>query len=195
MSTPAEKRERQERILAELSELGLALARDLQARALAAEDVATAGELGLAFQRVARSVRQTLALEAKLERDRQRDEREDRAAAERALAAHAERRRAQVRIAVKRYVRYEHSGYDAENLLHELDDRLDEDALHDLFAGEDDVDDHIARLCLELGVAPPGSEDAGAGSDAASAPAPEHPPPGEPQDAQADEPAPWRSSG
>jgi len=38
MSTPAEKRECQERILAELSELRLALARDLRARAFAGED-------------------------------------------------------------------------------------------------------------------------------------------------------------
>lgn len=56
-ATPTEMRERQERILAELSELGLALARDLQARALAADDAAEATELGLAFHRVARSVR------------------------------------------------------------------------------------------------------------------------------------------
>ena len=195
MSTPTEKRERQERILAELSELGIALARDLQARALAAEDVATASELGLAFQRVSRSVRQTLALDAKLERDRQRAEREDSADTERVQAAHAERRKAQVKIAVKRCVRYEHSGHDAENLLDELDDRLDEDALHDLFAGEDDIDVHIARLCEELGVAAPGSEDPGTSSDAASTPAPEHPPIGEPQEAQADEPSQWRSSG
>src|SRR5215218_9053697 len=76
MATPTAMRERQDRILGELSELGLALARDLQARALAAETVAEAADLGLAFQRVALSVRQALALEAKLERDRQAAERE-----------------------------------------------------------------------------------------------------------------------
>ena len=101
-----------------------------------------------------------------------------------------------MKIAVKRCVRYEHSGHDAENLLDELDDRLDEDALHDLFAGEDDINVHIARLCEELGVAAPGSEDSGSNSDTASTPAPEHPPIDEPQDAQVGEAAaPWRSSG
>src|SRR5258705_8925277 len=119
MSTAAEKQERQERILAELSELGLALARDLQARALAATDIAEASELGLAFQRVSRSVRQTLALEAKLERDRLRADREDRTEAQNARTAYAERRKTQVQVAVKRCIRYEHSGYDAENLLDE----------------------------------------------------------------------------
>ena len=159
MATASEKQARQERILAELSELGLALARDLQARALAASDIAEASELGLAFQRVSRSVRQTLALEARLERDRQRADREDRADSSHAATEYAERRKAQVKIAVKRCVRYEHTGVDAENLLDELDDRLDEDALHDVFAGDDPIEDFIARMCGELGVPAPGSED------------------------------------
>jgi len=51
-------------ILAELSELGLALARDLQACALAADEASDKADLSLAFQRTSRSVRQTLALEA-----------------------------------------------------------------------------------------------------------------------------------
>jgi hypothetical protein len=195
MTTPTEKQERQERILAELSELGLALARDLQASALAADDVATKSDLGRTFHHVARSVRQTLALEARLERDRQKAEREDRAAAERDRAAHAERRKAQVEIAVKRCVRYAHSGYDAENLLTDFDERLEEDALHDLFAGKDDIDVHIARLCEELGVPPPGCDPQSVAAEAASAashpPAPMH----TPSEAQADASVEWRSSG
>jgi hypothetical protein len=106
-------------------------------------------------------VRQTLALEAKLERDRQK--------AERDRAAYAGRRKAQVEIAVKRCVRYAHSGYDAENLLTEFDERLEEDALHELFAGEDDIDIHIARLCEELGVPPPGFDAQSVAAEAASA--------------------------
>lgn len=193
MATPVEKQERQERILAELSELGLALARDLQARALAAADIAEAGELGLAFQRVSRAVRQTLALEAKLDRDRERAQREDRAEAQETRTAYAERRKAQVKIAVKRCVRYAHSGYDAENLLDELDDRLDEDALHDLFAGDDDIDLHIARLCAELGVPEPGAgEDSTEAEAASEAPAPTLLPGA--NGAGADPPPDWRSS-
>jgi hypothetical protein len=198
MSTAAEKRERQERILAELSELGLGLARDLQVRALAATDIAEASELGLAFQRVARAVRQTLALEAKLDRDRQRADREDREDARNARAAHAERRKAQVQIAVRRCIRYEHSGYDAENLIDELDDRLDEDALHDVYAGDSDIDLHIARMCAELGVPEPGADEESLSAAAASAPS-QAPSPrllaveAKPQ-ARVDQPTDWRSS-
>lgn len=63
-------------MLAELSELGLSLARDLHARALAAETTQDAEKLALAFQRVSRGVRQTFALELKIERARNEDDRE-----------------------------------------------------------------------------------------------------------------------
>jgi phosphoglycolate phosphatase-like HAD superfamily hydrolase len=190
-------RERQERILAELSELGLALARDLQARALAADDTAEASELGLAFHRVARSVRQTLALQSRLERDRQRAEREDRADVQRAETARAERRRAQVKFAVERCVFSEADGSEAERLLDELDDRLEEDTLSDAFAGDDPIEAHIARICADLGVEPPRPL---AVAGAADAPSDPHPPfpltlaTGEPPAAHTDEPPDWRSS-
>jgi hypothetical protein len=74
----AARRERQDAVLAELSELGLTLARELHARALAAETPQEADRLALAFQRVSRGVRQTSALELKIERDRRTAEREDR---------------------------------------------------------------------------------------------------------------------
>jgi hypothetical protein len=151
----AEKIERQDRILAELSELGLELARDLQARALAADDVAVAADLGRAFHSVSRSVRQTLALDAKLERDRQRQDREDRIDAVRAHKARADRRKAQVRAAVERCIWNEAEGSEAEHLLSDLDDYLDADDLTDTFAGGDPIEAHIARLCADLGVTPP----------------------------------------
>jgi hypothetical protein len=76
MSDATAKRERQDAVLAELSELGLTLARELHARALAAETTQEAEKLALAFQRVSRGVRQTFALELKLERARNEDDRE-----------------------------------------------------------------------------------------------------------------------
>jgi hypothetical protein len=84
--TPA-RRERQDAVLAELSELGLTLARDLHARALAAETPQEADRLALAFQRVSRGVRQTFALELKIERARRVAEREDAQAAAEAQRA------------------------------------------------------------------------------------------------------------
>ena len=63
--------ERHRQALTELAELGLSLARKIHAQAETVEDVEQAAELSLAFHRVSRSVRQTVALEAKLERDGQ----------------------------------------------------------------------------------------------------------------------------
>ena len=162
------KAARQDRILAELSELGLALARDLQACALAADDVAVKSELSLGFQRASRAVRQALALEAKLERDRQRDARDVQADAIQVREDRGERRKAQVRFAVKRCVLDVYDGFDADNLLSDLEERLEEDGLHDLFAGEDDIDVHIARLCEELSVPHPGYHEATVEAQAAN---------------------------
>lgn len=167
-----EKQQRQDRILAELSELGLALARDLQACALAADDVATKSELGLAFQRVSRAVRQTLALEAKLERDRLRDARDAQADASQVREDRGERRKSQVRLAVKRCVLDVYQGFDADNLLNDLEERLEEDGLYDLFSGEEDIDLHIARLCEELRVPHPGYHEAAPAAEAAEAGSP-----------------------
>lgn len=169
MFTVADRQERQERILTELSELGLALARDLQTCALAADDLAAKSDLGRTFQHVARSVRQALALEARFERDRLRAERDARIDAEQARAERAERRKAQVRMAVKRCVLYEHSGFEADNLLGDLEERLEEDGLYDVFAGEDDINAHIERLCAELDVPPPGGDEDAVAAEAAEA--------------------------
>jgi hypothetical protein len=70
------RRKRQDAVLAELSELGLTLARELQARALAAETPQEADKLALAFQRVSRGVRQTFALELKIARERRAADRD-----------------------------------------------------------------------------------------------------------------------
>lgn len=72
MSSSDDMAERHGRVLAELTELGLSLARALHDKAVTAEDPKLANDYALAFQRVSRSVRQSMALEAKLERDRRR---------------------------------------------------------------------------------------------------------------------------
>jgi hypothetical protein len=157
MSTPSEKHERQDRVLAEILELALDLARSSHARALAAEDASEAADHGLTFQRATRSVRQTLALEAKFERDRKTAERADDDVAKRAKASHVARRKAQVRLAVERCVWSEADGSEAENLVADLDDILELDALAGAFAGDDAIETHVARVCAELGVDTPDS--------------------------------------
>jgi hypothetical protein len=69
MSHGADIVDRDQQMLGELAELDLALARHVQARALATEDPAQVAELSRAYQRISRCVRQTLALKAKLKRD------------------------------------------------------------------------------------------------------------------------------
>jgi hypothetical protein len=151
MSDATAKTERQDRILAELSELGLTLARGLHGRALAAETAEEAQALSLAFHRISRSVRQTIALETKLDRERSRQDSDDRREAARRNEASATRRKAQVRLAVERAIWTEAEGLEAERLLDELDDVLEEGALSDGFL--DDPVALIARIQDDLGLA------------------------------------------
>ena len=152
MSTSASLADRHGPILAELAEMGLSLARAAHGKALAAETPAELAEMTLAFHRISRSVRQTLALEAKLERDRLRLEREVRAEAVRDRAAAVARRKGQLRIAMERLVWTEADGDDAERLVDEIDDLLEEEVLGDGFL-DDPVEAHIERLRADLGLA------------------------------------------
>ena len=151
MSEATAKMERQDRILAELSELGLTLARGLHGRALAAETAEEAQALSLAFHRISRSVRQSIALEAKLDRERRRQDHDERREATRRDEASATRRKAQVRLTVERAIWTEAEGLEAERLLDDLDDLLEEGALGDGFLDEP-VEALIARIQDDLGL-------------------------------------------
>jgi hypothetical protein len=144
----------EDRALAELLALGMAAARAVQERLLAAEDAKATGELSLAFNRVSRAVRQTVALQAKLGRERRREGRDDAALASKADAAQAARRKAQVRAAVERAIWTEAEDDEAERLLDDLDDRVTEEMLYDGF-GDEPVAAHIQRLCQQLGLLVP----------------------------------------
>ena len=80
--TRTAKQERVEQVLGELAELGLMLARDLATEARACEDPDAKAALAAAFQKTARTVRLTRALDAKLDRDAARDARDEATAAE-----------------------------------------------------------------------------------------------------------------
>lgn len=62
---------REEEVLAVAMELELAVAKHVQAKLLAAEDADELNGLGRTWQRVSRSLRQTVALKAKLTRERE----------------------------------------------------------------------------------------------------------------------------
>jgi hypothetical protein len=126
--------ERHARLLTELAELGMVLARKLQARAMAAETTAEERAAANTFHRISRSLRQTLALEAQLERLRRRMLAEDiEAAAERTEAA-VTRRKAQAGAVIERLIWREHDDEDqANHLVEHMQHLIDEDALDEDF--------------------------------------------------------------
>ena len=163
MSDAAEMAERHGRILARLTELGLSLAEKLHARAMAAEEPKEAADLGLAFHRISRSLRQTLALEAKLVRDAQAAEREtlrDEAARRELLREIAPRdprriarRKDEVRDAVHRVIWDEVEDDDERHYLSDLLEQRLEIGARDNDFGLDDLKAHIDRLLADFDLA------------------------------------------
>jgi len=139
--------ERHGRVLAELAELGLGLARDLAALAGKAQTEEHAQGFALAFHRVSRSVRLCLALESRLERERREAMREHDNIARRAV----ETRKAQVRIAIEREVCAEYETDEADRIFEDFDERLDEEALYERFL-QGPPEAAIARIRKDLGL-------------------------------------------
>jgi len=157
MSIPPDMADRHARVLARLTELGLALAERTFEDAQAAETPAERIEAVKAFHTVSRSVRQCVALEARLTRQQALDARE----VERALAAappkkpsgvELHRRINTVRDAVSRVIWHEAEDDDTANWLEEaLEEDISLSCQRDNFCAEP-LDDHIARLCLDMGL-------------------------------------------
>ncbi|MDB5496265.1 MAG: hypothetical protein JWP28_296 [Phenylobacterium sp.] len=145
-----ERAERHLTTLQELAEIGMDLARDVRAKALDPAPAEPAcADFGLMFSRIARAVRQTLALEARLAEDRDARDR-------RTQAEHARRRglqrKAVVRQVVEQAIGAEADGTDREDLLGDLHERFEyEDELR--FADRP-ISEHVARICRDLGVTP-----------------------------------------
>ena len=148
-----EMAERHGRILAELAELGMSAARAVHGDLMAAEEPQVRAELGLTFQRLSRSVRQSLALEAKLARD-------ERARAERAAQAALSHRKSRLKTAVEPLVWTEAEDDEtAETRLTALGDFLDALSLDDDFL-DGPIEAQIARICAAFGVPRPANESA-----------------------------------
>ena len=167
---------RTEEILGELAELGLMVAKELAVRLRESEDAQETVALAGAFQKMSRTVRLTLALNAKLDRDAARDAaaearteaeaqaQDARAAeqrrAEEARAAQAaepvgpaEVRKARVYNLVRRLLWNESEGEDEtfEMLTDELDTRLDEAAHHPEFL-DMPVETLAKRILADFGI-------------------------------------------
>ena len=147
-----DRAERRGRILAELAELGMGLARRVHERAMAAEDAHDADRLTLAFHRLSRSVRQTLALEARLEREDQRAAVEDERRAEDHRRGRVQARRDQVDATVRRLIWTEAERRERGELQAGLDKILAEACAAETFL-EGPVEALIARIREDLGLA------------------------------------------
>jgi hypothetical protein len=168
-SRVTDRTERHLRMLEELAEIGMDLARAVRRQALeqAADEPAGAadradpieriggGDLGLIFSRIARAVRQTVALEARIEEERRA--REQRAEAEQAQRAavieqdRKRRRKTQVKRAVEQVIEAEADGGEVEDLLAYLDERLEDDDV-DADLAERPIGESVARICRDLGI-------------------------------------------
>ena len=146
MSEPAADRD--EEMLSRLAEFDLAAAERVHGRLMAAEDAAEIAELGRTYQRVARSLRQTLALKAKLKRDRETAAKDAPTRAPGGVAV--ARRIRELRTAVGRVIWAEAESADYGTMMEEaFEDVLTREMLTDAFCAEP-LDDHVARICLDL---------------------------------------------
>ncbi len=139
----ADLRTREDAMLARAAELCLSLAEHLHAEVLTAEP-ADKPALTKALHTALRSMRQSIALRRKVER-------EDRQASQAVASAAVALRKAQVRAGVAALAWNEHEPPEYEELLEALDEQLDADCLFDNFTAEP-VEAHVDRLALAYGL-------------------------------------------
>jgi hypothetical protein len=159
-----------EAMLAELAGLDLSLARHVHACAVATDDPAEVADLARAYQRIARSVRQSLALHARLKREREKDQRENPPPAPPPPpapardAARIAERKAALRPAAQRVVWAEYEDAEDEDLcgyhFDLIEERLELHGRDNAFGltarGEvwdiEPLEDHIVRFCIDMGL-------------------------------------------
>jgi hypothetical protein len=147
-----ERTERRIRRLAQLAEIGLDLADMLRQQARAAKWFGTEGPQ--MFACLARAVRQTTALEERLDADaRAREQQGVAEQARRAAGAERTRKRqkAQVRRLVEAAIKSDADPSDAERLLVDLHERLDDPDIEAEF-GNRSIGEIVAGICQDLGV-------------------------------------------
>ena len=147
---PDDMAERHGRMLKRLGEMGMALAEETYEAALAAKDPQERERLKASFHRLSRSVRQTLALEARLEHERHRQLIEAERHAGEVRQARVKRRRAQVNAALTRLIWTEAERCDYGDLIVDLTKILNEEALSEDFL-DGPVEDLIERIKADLG--------------------------------------------
>ncbi|MGA0607016.1 hypothetical protein ACO2Q0_13565 [Phenylobacterium sp. VNQ135] len=153
MFSPAEMMERHAAVLAELSELGMAFARDARRDAEAAETPEERARQALVFQRVSRSIRQSLALEARLVRELKRDVRDDADRAAKLERQKVDARRNRIRTGVEALIWRETEDMDEDEEAvfdEQIDDAVHVEVMSDTFFS-DDLGDQVGRVLERLG--------------------------------------------
>ena len=156
MSDAADIIDPDERMLARLAELDASLAEKLHGLAMAESDPEIVASLARGYQRIARSLRQTLALKAKLKGDRERALREQPWPMSVSGPVRDEARTLRAREAVRRAVRRviaaaEIEQEEADYLTDLLEDRLDHLAAKGAL-GQKGLDDEVRDLCEDFGL-------------------------------------------
>jgi hypothetical protein len=154
----AEATDRAEQMLGRLAELDMAAVERAHERYMAAEDGPDAAEAGRTYQRMARSLRQTLGLAARLKRERQAALKgAAKAAAPKAGGQAIAQRIRDLRAAAHRLAWNETEGEDEEELYdwraEDIEAVITRDMLKDGF-GAEPLADHVARVGLALGFDP-----------------------------------------
>ena len=142
---------REQEVLAELAEMGLSLARKVYDQAMASEDGDETAKLTLAFHTLSRSIRQTYALKARLQREAAKGLEAARTAAHK---AQVKAREGQVRQSLERLIWTEYEKDEAKALQDDLDVELLGESLSPSFLTEE-VEALIARLCKKIEIDPP----------------------------------------
>jgi len=156
MSIDDDMRERHGRVLAELAEAGMLMVRRLSQAMERTEDVQTQVQLGLAYHRVSRAVRQTMALEFRLAQEARREDRGAVAPGRppRPTPATAEpERAASSRPPAERIGWSEHERNDSDEALDALDELLEAEEL-DIEAVHDAVEASMARIRRDIAADP-----------------------------------------
>jgi hypothetical protein len=147
----AARAERRLVLLGELAAIGMRLAREVERQVF---DEGLAGDPGLAFSRISRAVRQTLALEARLDADAEAQALQVSAAQKSREAARlreAKKQKDRVRRHVEGAIAANDDGRDAEALELELDERLEDPDYEDELGGRP-IGVIVAGICGALGV-------------------------------------------
>ena len=161
MTDRTEMTERHARILKRLSQFGDALVEQVHADVAAAETPEARQAAVKSFHVISRSLRQTLALEARFEREQRRVEIQAQADAERVAARDAQARQAARKTDVRRTVEHliwnewELPDDQAERVLREAGQKLDGMD----FDLDQPVEDQILLLSRRLGFAPVDDDD------------------------------------